>query len=265
MTEADDMPLQADEYDAFEATASFAQQRLCFLDQLNPGSAAYNINFAIRLKGTLNREALQQALDRLVERHESLRTTFDTVDEEPIQVIREELIIPVEHHEVADAIAEKEKLTELSSRPFNLRKGPLLKPHIIQQAPDNQVLLLVIHHSVADAWSLQVLYGELSGVYSAIINNTEAQLPELPIQYADYAEWQQEWLSGEQLQKQLDYWSTKLGNCAPKLDLPADKPRPRVQSSNGANCSLALDRGLSVGRSSLAKRGSTTLFNAALT
>jgi hypothetical protein len=256
-------PASNEDY-AFEATASFAQQRLWFLDQLEPGSAAYNINFAIRLKGELNQQALQQALDKLVERHESLRTTFDTDDDVPVQVITEQQQINFEVHQLSDASTEKATLSELAARSFDLRKGPLLRPYIIKLDSNEHILLLVIHHAIADAWSLQILYGELSATYAAILNNADAALPELPIQYADYAEWQQDWLSGEQLQKQLDYWTNSLGNCAPKLDLPTDKPRPRIQSSKGANATLDIDSTLTTGLKSLAQESSTTLFNATL-
>jgi amino acid adenylation domain-containing protein len=260
----DNLTPESNEDYAFEATASFAQQRLWFLDQLEPGSAAYNINFAIRLTGELNQQALQQALDKLIERHESLRTTFDTDDDVPVQVITEQQQINFAVHQLSDASTEEATLSELAARPFDLRKGPLLRPYILQLNNNEQILLLVIHHAIADAWSLQILYGELSATYAAILNNADAALPELPIQYADYAEWQQDWLSGEQLQKQLDYWSDSLGNCAPKLDLPTDKPRPRIQSSNGANATLDIDSTLTTGLKSLAQESSTTLFNAAL-
>jgi amino acid adenylation domain-containing protein len=265
MTETDDkqMPVTGEDY-AFEATASFAQQRLWFLDQLEPGSAAYNINFAIRLQGELNLTALQQALDALVARHESLRTTFDTADDVPVQVIAEQQQIPFEIHPVTDATAERAKLNELAGHSFDLRKGPLLRPHIIQSGSNEQVLLLVIHHAIADAWSLQILYGELSTTYAAIVNGDQLELPDLEIQYADYAEWQQDWLSDDELQKQLDYWVGSLGNCAPTLNLPTDKPRPRTQTSNGANATLELDKELTAGLKSLAQNSSTTLFNLAL-
>ena len=262
MTDAPDNDDSNDDY-AFDATASFAQQRLWFLDQLEPGSTAYNINFAIRLRGNLNEQALQAALDYLVQRHETLRTTFETDADVPIQVITEELSIPFNYHDLSSD--EGAELTRLANEPFNLRKGPLLSPHIIRINASEQILLLVIHHAIADAWSLQILYSELATAYAAILAGKEPELPELPIQYADYAEWQQDWLSGDQLQTQLDYWGSLLGNCPPRLELPADRPRPRVQSSHGANVTTGIDAELTAQLKQLAQRSSTTLFNLALT
>ncbi|MCP4089810.1 MAG: amino acid adenylation domain-containing protein [Gammaproteobacteria bacterium] len=259
-------PVQDNDSYAFEATASFAQQRLWFLDQLEPGSTAYNINFAIRLKGTLNQTILQESLDILSERHESLRTTFAIVNDVPVQVIAEQASTTFDIHILEDSTesALQELLEKLSGQAFNLKKGPLLRAHIIKCGDQEHVLLLVIHHSIADAWSLQILYGELTKVYAAKIAGTIPELPELPIQYADYAEWQQEWLSGEQLQQQLDYWSDLLRNSPARLELPTDRPRPRIQSSAGATCTHDIDAALTQGLKALARTNSTTLFNTCL-
>ncbi len=263
MTETDNnSPAENEEAYAFDATASFAQQRLWFLDQLEPGSTAYNINFAIRLRGALNEQALQTALDCLVDRHETLRTTFETDDDIPIQVIAEERPIPFQYHDISGD--ESAELTRLANQPFDLRKGPLLSAHILRISSNEQILLLVIHHAIADAWSLQILYGELAAAYTAAAAGETAQLPELPIQYADFAEWQQDWLSGEQLQKQLDYWTRLLSNCPPKIALPTDRQRPRIQSSNGATLEIKTDSELTAQLKQLAQSGSTTLFNLAL-
>ena len=268
MNDSPDNPTPAQDNDsyAFEATASFAQQRLWFLDQLEPGSTAYNINFAIRLKGTLNQAVLQDSLGMIVERHESLRTTFDTVDDVPVQVIAEQASTTFDAHilENSSEQALQELLGKLSGQAFNLKKGPLLRAHLIKSGDQEHVLLLVMHHSIADAWSLQILYGELTTVYAAKVAGITPELPELPIQYADYAEWQQDWLSGEQLQKQLDYWSDVLGNCPARLELPTDRPRPRIQSSAGATCTHDIDATLTQGLKALAQTSSTTLFNTCL-
>jgi hypothetical protein len=220
----------------FEAAASFAHQRLWFLDQLEPGLSVYNINFAIELKGALNQTALQAALDTLAERHETLRTTFEKPERVPVQVIAEESNIALNLIDASQLSEEAlhSKLSELAATAIDLATGPLLRVHLLRRSPDQHVLLFVIHHAIADAWSLDVFYRELVAAYTAAVAGTESDLPELPIQYADYAEWQLDWLSGAELDKQLSYWREHLDDAPGLLELPLDRQRQRTQTHNGA-------------------------------
>jgi len=250
-----------DDY-VFEAAASFAQQRLWFLDQLEPGLAVYNINFALELTGPLDETALQMSLDVLVARHETLRTTFEKPEQQPLQVIAEEGRIVLD---VVDAARESDaelatRLDQLVTAPFDLAKGPLLRVHLLRRCDNKQVLLFVIHHIIADAWSLDVLYRELVIAYQAAVAGVAPELPELPIQYADYAEWQLEWLSGAELDRQLAYWREQLADAPELLELPLDRPRPRVQTHNGANTEKRIDQQVASSLKQLAQSSSCTLF-----
>ena len=244
----------------FEAAASFAQQRLWFLDQLEPGSPVYNINMALRLRGNLDSSALQTAVNQLVARHETLRTSFDAVDEETIQVIAETPPrLSVNQLDCA-ATDEQATLRALGTEPFDLARGPLLRVHLLRRDADEHVLLLVIHHIIADAWLLDVLYRELATLYGIACEGREPVLPELPVQYADYAEWQQEWLSGEQLDKQLRYWGEHLADAPELLELPLDRPRPRIQSHAGATLEQRVDAQLADALKQLAQQAGCTQF-----
>ena len=203
---------QPDEAYAFEAAASFAQQRLWFLDQLEPGSPVYNINFALDLAGPLDKSALQTALQALIDRHESLRTSFERSGSEPVQIISESVSVDLDVIDARQMTENEidEMLCALAKAAFDLADAPLLRVHLLERGQDDYILLFVIHHIIADAWSLDIFYRELVVCYSAAIAAQPATLPELPIQYADYAEWQQEWLSGAELEKQLEYWRDQL-------------------------------------------------------
>ena len=253
--------LADDEY-VFEAAASFAQQRLWFLDQLEPGLAVYNINFAIELNGALDEGALQAALDFLVARHESLRTTFDRPDQEPVQVIADTGRIAIEIIDVAamDRNGVEAKLHQLIHLPFDLSRGPLLHVYLLHRGPDEYTLLFVIHHIIADAWSLDIFYRELVSAYAAALAGSTPELPALSIQCADYAEWQRDWLAGDQLQKQLDYWQAQLADAPALLELPLDRPRPRIQTHNGSTVEKVLPRKLADELKQLAQQSGCTLF-----
>ena len=265
MTENTDIQVDAlnghdDDAGEFEAVASFAQQRLWFLDQLEPGSPVYNINMTLRLRGTLDAAALQTAVNQLVARHETLRTSFDAVDQETIQVIAETPpALPINRIDCG-AGDEERLLRELAAEPFDLTRGPLLRVHLLQVSADEHVLLLVIHHIIADAWSLDVLYRELATLYKSACDGSPAELAELPVQYADYAEWQQEWLSGEQLEKQLGYWREHLADAPELLELPLDRPRPRIQTHAGATLDRHIDKQLADTLSALAQQAGCTQF-----
>jgi len=254
------------EGEVFVFPPSFGQRRLWFLDQLEPGSAAYNISSASRLHGEVNEAALQTALDELIARHESLRTTFDLEDEQPVQLVDEQGHIPLQViGSSVDEASLQRQLSDLSKQGFDLSRGPLLRAYLLKQSDTESVLLLVIHHIIADAWSLGILYKELVQLYEAACNNSEAGLPEPEIQYGDYAEWQEEWLASDATTAQLDYWKEKLSDADPVLELPFDHPRPRVQTTNGATVSQSLSPELAAQLKTLAQQQGCTLFILLLT
>lgn len=248
--------------DAFVFPTSFGQRRLWFLDQLEPDSSAYNISFATRLIGSVNTDALQAALDDLVARHETLRTSFDVENDEPVQLIEEhghiKLQVTNSDDPAEDAIAHL--LAQFSNQSFDLRHGPLLKAHLIKTSKNQSILFFSIHHIIADAWSLGVLYRELVGLYELHSGNSNDSLDALEIQYGDFAEWQQEWMQGEDLQKQLNYWKERLSDAPPVLELPIDRPRPRLQTHNGATLSRELSPALATSLRLLAQSEQCTLF-----
>ncbi|HET8841977.1 MAG TPA: amino acid adenylation domain-containing protein, partial [Ktedonobacteraceae bacterium] len=222
-----------------ELPLSFAQQRLWFLDQLEPGSTAYTIPGAMRLQGRLNRAAFDRALIMIMQRHETLRTTFPVREGQPIQLIAAEPItqliildlsaLPQQEHEiVAQQLVQQE-----AKQPFDLVHGPLLRCSLIQLAPEHQILLLSLHHIISDGWSSGILLRELVKSYTSLQQGEAVALPELPVQYADYALWQREWLQGAVLQQQLDYWKQNLAGLQ-SLELPTDHPRPAIQTYQGA-------------------------------
>jgi amino acid adenylation domain-containing protein len=223
---------------------SSGQQRLWFLDQLEPGSPLYNNFAAIRLSGTVNVAALGQCLNEIVRRHEILRTTFTEVNGRPRQIIAPELTLPLPVEDLQSIpITEQEqavmeKAMAAATRPFDLTEGPLLRLQLLQLAPDEHVILITMHHIISDGWSVGVLIQETAALYTAFANGAASPLLPLSIQYADYAAWQQAWLQDETVEDgvaaQLDYWRQQLAN-PPILELPTDRLRPAVQTANGAN------------------------------
>ncbi|WP_444546333.1 non-ribosomal peptide synthase/polyketide synthase [Archangium lansingense] len=214
---------------------SFAQQRLWFLDQLEPGSAFYNVPAVVRLTGMLDVGALEKSFEELVRRHEALRTTFRAENGTPVQVIAEgpALVFPVEDVSELSETETKRRVEEEAQRPFDLARGPLLRTKLLKQGEQEHVLVLVLHHIVSDGWSMGILVRELAGLYEAYSKGKPSPLAELPVQYADYAAWQREWLQGEVLEEQLAYWRKQLKGAPPALKLPTDKPRPAVQTFRG--------------------------------
>ena len=245
---------------------SFAQQRLWFLDQLEPDSPLYNITRAFRIRGPLDAGALREALDSLIARHETLRTTFVAADGEPAQVIAEgrpaEMVVsdlpPAAEGERA---AEVQRLLSAEARrPVALSRDPMLRAILLRLGAEDHVLCVTIHHIVSDWWSMRILLAELGALYGACLAGAESPLPELPIQYADYAVWQRDWLRGEALERQLAYWRGHLGGAPPALELPTDRPRPAVQTYRGARESLMLPGVLADALKELARREGATLF-----
>ena len=211
---------------------SYAQQRLWFLDQLAPGNPFYNLHAAVPLTFALNVGALRRALETIVQRHESLRTTFDMIDGRPMQVVAPSVAIALPVHPAGQADVMRLAADE-AQRPFSLTAGPLLRASLLQLGPADYVLLLTLHHIVADGWSMQVFARELNTLYAAFAGGRPSPLPDLAIQYADFAIWQREWLSGEAMATQLAYWRAQLHEPAP-LDVPTDRRRPAVASYRGA-------------------------------
>ncbi|HVF54593.1 MAG TPA: amino acid adenylation domain-containing protein, partial [Pyrinomonadaceae bacterium] len=245
---------------------SFAQQRLWLLDQLEPGNAFYNVPVAVRLKGGLKFEALERTLSEVVRRHEVLRTTFTVVEDEPIQVIHEArpLPLPVEdlsRLEPAERSAEAERLTrEEAERPFDLERGPLLRAVLLRLAPEEHIILLTMHHVVSDGWSIGVLIKEVASLYESYSEGRESPLAELPVQYADYAVWQREYLRGEVLERQLAYWRRQLAGARQVLELPTDRPRPPVQTFDAATEQFGLGETLSAHVKRLSREQGCTLY-----
>jgi amino acid adenylation domain-containing protein len=250
--------------------ASFAQSRLWFLDQYEPHSAVYNLCRAFALRGLPDVPALEWALNEIVRRHEALRTTFSAPEGQPLQCIAPLLAVdlPVEDLSHLPAAERRTRTTarlrEESLRPFDLACGPLFRPSLLRLADDEHVLVLNMHHIVSDDWSMQILRRELSALYAAYRQSASSPLPDLPVQYADFSAWQREWLRGPALQEQLVYWRRHLAGAPTLLDLPTDRPRPSIQSHNGACQTGQLPATMFTSLRALAHAQRATLFMAAL-
>ncbi|HWD93513.1 MAG TPA: amino acid adenylation domain-containing protein [Verrucomicrobiae bacterium] len=245
---------------------SFAQQRLWFLDQLEPNSPLYNVPTVAQLSGTLNLEALQRALDGLASRHESLRTRFVDIEGSPAQVVDKTLRLNLDFQDLSgrpadERDAEAQALVRAEvSRPFNLSSGPPIRATLIRVKPDEHWFVLNIHHIVSDEWSLKICFQELTELYAAHCEGRAPKLPELPIQYADYSAWQREWLKDDVLEEQLSFWRDQLQGAPPMLELPPDHPRVAMQTFRGTIQSRVLRRELSESLTQLGARHGATLF-----
>ena len=232
--------LESGAEEVFLFPLSFAQQRLWFLQQMNPQSPAYNVPVASRLVGKLNGAALEQALNEIVQRHEVLRTTFQMIDAQPMQVISSHgvLVLPLldlTHLPETTRESEAHRFAVENLRdPFDLVNGPLMRALLVRLDVEDHLLLLAMHHIISDRWSISVLVNELAQFYNAFSVGAPATLPDLHIQYADYAQWQRSWLTGEVFETQLDYWKKQLHGAPPILEVPTDRPRPSIQSSRGS-------------------------------
>src|SRR5205085_2610195 len=223
---------------------SFSQQRLWFIEQFEPGNTMYNCPIAARLVGDLDVDALQRTISEIVRRHEILRTAFITGDGLPAQVVLPAEPVKLEVIDLSqlpgDRRAERAQqlINEELRRPFDLSIPPLLRATLIRSEPQEHLLLFMLHHIVSDAWSMGVLINEVRVLYTAFRDGRPQPLEELPIQYADYAIWQREWLSGEVLEKLVDYWKAQLGDESRLLELPTDRPRLAKRSFKSASQSL---------------------------
>ncbi|MBV9773785.1 MAG: AMP-binding protein, partial [Gemmatimonadetes bacterium] len=249
---------------------SFAQQRLWFIDRLDPGTAAYDIYSALRLRGELDVSVLRRALTEIVRRHETLRTVFAEVGGEAVQVIREPAPLPlpvVDLGGLPEAQRDREtlRLVEEAARySFDLMRGPLLHCVLVQEGERQAVVLFTLHHIISDGWSSGVLTREVSELYAAYSEGRPSTLPEMRIQYADFAVWQREYLSGERLQRQLTYWREHLAGAPPVLELPTDHPRPVRPGIHGAVHAFYFDMATARRIRTLARAEGTTLFTVLL-
>ncbi len=245
---------------------SFGQERLWFLDRLEPGRAVYNMPLALSLRGRLDRAAMAASLDAIVARHEVLRTVFADTDDGPVQMISaprpappplvDLSALPAARREAAGvALAEKE-----AARPFDLARGPLLRATLLALRPDWHMALLTLHHIVSDGWSMGVLFGEIVRLYAAFRAGRPSPLPELPLQYGDFAVWQRARLAGDALAAELRFWKEALAGAPTVLELPVDRPRPALMSTRGASCPFALAAKDSAAVRELAKQSGATLF-----
>ena len=247
---------------------SFAQQRLWFIDQLDHAAgAAYHMPAGLRLTGKLDKAALKATLERIVARHESLRTTFASVDGQTVQVIAApdcgftlgerdlSQLCAAEREAVLSAIGTDEVL-----QPFDLATGPLIRGQLLRLAEDEHVLLITQHHITSDGWSMGVLVREVSALYAAFSDGQSDPLAPLPVQYADYAAWQRNWLQGEVLQAQSTFWKQALSGAPALLEMPTDRPRPLQQSYAGGSVPLTLDAQLTAGLKALSQKHGATLF-----
>ncbi len=245
---------------------SFAQERLWVLSQMDAASAAYNIPVALRLRGTLEVPLLELCLAEVVRRHEALRTTLRVVDGSPRQVVAPaaEWDLPrADLSALPPPLRDAEVLRlagEDARRSFDLSRGPLLRTALLRLAEDEHALLLDMHHAVSDGWSMGVLVREVTTLYTAWHRGAPSPLAELPLQYADFAQWQRSWLAGEELKRQLGFWRERLAGAPELLELPADRPRPAVQSPRGSRRLFALDTGPVAGLRRLGRAEGATLF-----
>src|SRR2546423_603084 len=245
---------------------SFAQQQLWLLDQVEPGDPTYSFTLARLLTGELNVSVLKLALTEIERRHETLRTTFTSVDGQPRQVIRAPAvsqlqIIDLETFDPAERLAEAQKqLAAEALRPFDLALGSLFRATLFRLGDQEHILTLTMHHIISDGWSTTILWRELSQLYTAFLDGQSSPLPELAIQYADYVAWQREQLTDEVLTKELDYWKTHLAGAPPLLQLPLARPRPALQRSGEASATLTMNRAQADALRKLSRAEGVTIF-----
>jgi amino acid adenylation domain-containing protein len=248
---------------------SFAQQRLWFLEQLEgEGAMAYHESWALVLEGSLHRTALEQSLQAIVQRHEVLRTTFPMVAGKPVQKVQpfsnsdfKLATIDLSNWPLQEREAEEQRLFKAEiQRPLNLSLGPLFRATLFSRAVDTHILLLAMHHIIFDGWSQAIFIEELSTCYQAFFQDQQPSLPPLTIQYADFANWQRQWLVGERLKQQVDYWQQQLAGAPALLPLPTDLPRPPIQRFRGASCSIHLSAELTEQLQSWSNQTGATLF-----
>ena len=250
---------------------SFSQLREWILDQLEPGTAAYNIPGATWIEGPFSIGVFRAAVNGIIRRHEALRTTFEVASGEPVQVIAPELLLEIQVIDLAalpEAAREAEALraTALAQGlPFDLALGPLLRAGVVRLGPRGHVAFFAMHHIVSDGWSVGIFHRELAVLYEAFAAGRPSPLPELPVQYADFAVWQREWLQGEVLERHVDYWRRQLAEAPARLELPTDRPRPPLQTFRGGSVPLSLPADLARAVRALGQAEGASLFMVLLT
>jgi non-ribosomal peptide synthetase component F/acyl carrier protein len=247
-----------------DLSLSYAEQRLWFLNELESGSSAYNVPAAIRMRGPLDDTALLSCVDAIVGRHEVLRTSFAAVDGRPVRRIAEKIQVQIVRRELRHledrSAAVTAILADECSRAFDLGVAPLLRVTLVRVADDEHVLILVLHHIVCDGWSIGVLLRDFTALYRAALTREAAVLPELPIQYIDYAVWLRDWLEAGELDRQLEYWKKKLASPLPQMTLRLDRPLASPPIAAGASVSRMWSQELRGSLSSLSRRESATLY-----
>ena len=251
---------------------SFSQQRLWFLDRLDPGEPTYNMAYAMWLGGPLDARALQRAMDAMVARHSVLRTSIVAFDGVPEQIVADTGTVPIEGIELPASLDDDERTRQAESiaadrarQPFDLAAGPLIRAALVGAGPDRHLFVLVMHHSISDGASMEILIGELSAVYLAETTGAPASLPPLSMEYGDYAVWQHDLLRGEELDRQLGYWRERLRGAPHVLTLPADRPRPARQSTRGAAARVMVDATTTRRLADVAHGANATMFMLFLT
>ncbi|HEX2270756.1 MAG TPA: condensation domain-containing protein [Pyrinomonadaceae bacterium] len=248
------------------ALLSFGQRRLFFVDQLYPQTPAYNMPAAVRLRGPLQVPVLERSFNEEIRRHEILRTTFALVDGEPVQVVSPAAPVSlslVDLSEIAESEREsaaREFAKRDGRRPFDLARGPLVRLSLLRLSDDEHIIVLTMHHIISDAWSIDIFLRELSALYESYATARPSPLPELSIQYVDYAYWQRQRLQDTVLDRQLDYWKKQLSGATAIPELPTDLPRPAVQTYNGAQYFFSFDRELLEQVQALSRRANVTPF-----
>ncbi|RAL23309.1 non-ribosomal peptide synthetase, partial [Thermoflavimicrobium daqui] len=251
--------------EAFKFPASFAQRRIWFLEQLQPGTPAYNVCSATLIEGALDVKSLFDSIREVVARHETLRTTFEDDQGSPVQVVWDSIDLPLqvemisgnsikERREIAHILAKEEQLL-----PFDLKRGPLFRVRLLKIDQEEHILLLSIHHIISDTWSIGVLHSEIEALYAAYTVGKESPLLELPIQYVDYSEWQREYLTSDLVQKQVNYWTRKLKDI-PMLQLPTDRKRPNIPSFQGGKLSFRLPKDIRLELEQIGRKYDATLY-----
>src|SRR5215213_4276938 len=248
------------------APMSLAQARIWFLERLEPGSPLYTIPTALRLTGELSLPVFKRSVEEIIRRHEALRTSFDLIDGEPMQIISPSQAVPlslVDLSALSQEVREHEAnhLNQMEAEwVFDLSRGPLLRITVLRLAATEHILLLTMHHIISDGWSMSLLVNEVAHIYEAFSRGEDSPLPELPLQYADFAVWQREWLKGEVLEEQLQYWRAQLGEDLPVLELPADFARPPSQSYRGSSADFTLPEEIGKRLQDLSQQESATMF-----
>jgi amino acid adenylation domain-containing protein len=268
------LPISKVETAASQHPLTFTQQQLWFINQLQPGTATYNIPVAIHLTGKLNVPALVRSLSEIIQRHDILRTSFEVVDGEPIQKVADAIAlnarsaiafslpeIDLRHLVDEQQQIEVQKLSQQEAQSsFDLGQAPLLRAKLLHLQTEQSILILTLHHLVGDGWSIKILVQELSAIYQALSAGRLSQLPQLPLQYTDFVYWQRNWLQGEVIEKHLAYWKQQLGGNLPVLQLPTDHPRPPIQTFRGKQQKFVLSKALTESIKQLSQREGVTLF-----